>query len=348
MKKHILLTAFILISGTISSAQFPQIITYMGSLTDSSGVAVKDDIYKLKFKIYDDSTGTSALWESGDSISVQITDGNFIYDLGSNIGLPDSLSKYPRLWLGIIVEMPNATEKIVSLSYDNPYSEEPASEYEEKDSLVNVKSDELALLDPKYIRSPKVDPPSSGDSHPTAKEPAIHVFLKSSLDLNGRYKVKYIDESAKTDVKTGISAALEFQEILNGGALIRGAGIEYMLGRSQRDYEGDFSFISVYFLMKFTIFSRELTSDLPFFTGKLGYNYLTGDENFKGTEPYEAKLKGGLTFGVGFGYNFDNKVICEAIYQVNNGEASLGNADFNIKYTRFSLSVGVYLNPGRR
>ncbi len=79
-------------------------INYQGKLTDSSGVAVSDDTYHMKFRLYSAETGGTALWEGnrssnlGDRISV--TSGLFSVMLGSSTALT-SVDFNQTLWLEV-------------------------------------------------------------------------------------------------------------------------------------------------------------------------------------------------------------------------------------------------------
>jgi hypothetical protein len=106
MKKSI---AFLILSlviiNSLASADVPATFSYQGILTDSLGEPVEDDIYAIQFRIYEDSATTSPLWESNGFIPKQTTDGLFNHIMGSSNPLPDSLSKYDGLWVGITVDL---------------------------------------------------------------------------------------------------------------------------------------------------------------------------------------------------------------------------------------------------
>ncbi len=80
----------------------PRTIAYQGRLTDNTGVTVADGPYLAKFIIYDASSGGTALWNSNFQ-TVNIVDGLFAYDLGSNSVLPGNLFADTGRWLGITV-----------------------------------------------------------------------------------------------------------------------------------------------------------------------------------------------------------------------------------------------------
>jgi hypothetical protein len=85
------------------SADVPAFISYQGRLTDDAGQPVTGTL-NIKFKIYGSPDGDDSLWSSGFQ-SVDVEDGLFKYNLGSNVPLTKELfitndSRY----LGITVE----------------------------------------------------------------------------------------------------------------------------------------------------------------------------------------------------------------------------------------------------
>lgn len=83
----------LLLITAIAVAEVPQLITYQGRLTETDGSAVPDGSYNLTFQIVEHDPppmGEDPLWSSGVQ-SVQVTDGVFVYYLGSNTPLPVSI-----------------------------------------------------------------------------------------------------------------------------------------------------------------------------------------------------------------------------------------------------------------
>ena len=88
---------------TISTfAEVPKVISYQGRLTDAGGNPVPDGNYNLTFQIVEFDPlpiGSSPLWSSGEQ-TVTVSNGLFVYYLGSNVPLPteifnnDSLTGY--------------------------------------------------------------------------------------------------------------------------------------------------------------------------------------------------------------------------------------------------------------
>lgn len=95
------LALFVLALHTV--AEVPQLITVQGRLTDSLGNTVSDSDYQITFTIYNDPTGGSTLWSSGQQI-VPVARGLFTYQLGSAVQLPDDLFALDTIrYLGITV-----------------------------------------------------------------------------------------------------------------------------------------------------------------------------------------------------------------------------------------------------
>ncbi|MDH3890706.1 MAG: hypothetical protein OEV49_06445 [candidate division Zixibacteria bacterium] len=82
-------------------ADVPTVISYQGRLTDSTGAPV-DTVAPMMFWIYDDTLGTSMLWNESHA-SVVVTDGLFTVLLGSTTPLDASFFNGDILGLGIRV-----------------------------------------------------------------------------------------------------------------------------------------------------------------------------------------------------------------------------------------------------
>jgi hypothetical protein len=118
-----------------------------------------------------------------------------------------------------------------------------------------------------------------------------------------------------------------------------GAGITYQFPRCQERFKGDFYFIPVYGLIKIRSASEKVA---PYGIGQIGYNIIfEGDTDYKGTGIYAADLEGGLYYGVGGGIILGEKFQIEALYSVNNGTATILGTEFDIEYSKVTLSVGV-------
>lgn len=160
--------------------------------------------------------------------------------------------------------------------------------------------------------------------------------FKFGLDSEGRHKVSGYGASGTEDVEAGVSLSAEFFGPV-ANVLDLGGGITLQSPRSQTDYEGDFGFIPFYFAMRARFLDRDTT---PYFIGQLGYNFFYGDSDYKGTGIYEADLDGGLYWGLGGGVIIQKHFLIELLYTENNGTASTVGYDFDVKYSKFTLSFG--------
>ena len=74
-----------------AGASFNEKINYQGKLTDSTGIAVPDSTYCMKFRLMDSAGGTTELWSEVWDVSagkVSTTSGLFSVLLGSRSYLP--------------------------------------------------------------------------------------------------------------------------------------------------------------------------------------------------------------------------------------------------------------------
>ena len=116
-----LATILILGSCLVALAEVPQIISYQGRLTDASGEPVGDDLYILEFRIYGSEAGADLLWSSAEQ-KVDIAEGLFTYNLGSNTPFPKELfTTAGERYLAIVVSgEPESTPRIRLVA--GPYS----------------------------------------------------------------------------------------------------------------------------------------------------------------------------------------------------------------------------------
>ena len=79
------------ITANTAKAQLNPVVTMQGFLTDSAGRALPDGTYQSKFRIYDDPTGGTLLWEESHDLSLD----HGLYDalLGSVTPLNRRLTK---------------------------------------------------------------------------------------------------------------------------------------------------------------------------------------------------------------------------------------------------------------
>ncbi len=114
---YTLIAAFLFLnaSASISFSSIPQLLSYQGRLTTPDGLPVPDGDYQLHFRIYNVSSGGSALWYSN-AQTVSVTNGLYSYLLGSSVPFPNGLFTGNR-WLGITVGTdPELTPRIQLLS----------------------------------------------------------------------------------------------------------------------------------------------------------------------------------------------------------------------------------------
>jgi len=89
-------------SGVGVASVVSPLLQYQGRLTDpATGEAVADDVYSMRFGLYDVESGGSPLWEETKNLSVQ--GGLFSTVLGDPIPLDQDLFGGQALWLGIKV-----------------------------------------------------------------------------------------------------------------------------------------------------------------------------------------------------------------------------------------------------
>jgi hypothetical protein len=99
---RVLVTTFLLIvSVGVALAQIPRTLSYQGVLTDSTNQPKPDGSYSFTFRIYQTSSGGSALWS--ETKSLQTKRGLFSTLLGDATVFPSSLSFSQQYWLSVQV-----------------------------------------------------------------------------------------------------------------------------------------------------------------------------------------------------------------------------------------------------
>jgi hypothetical protein len=95
----------LLLTGLSAYSQMPKTISYQGVLTDTSNNPVPDGNYNLTFKLYDVTTGGTALWSEGQLVSVN--KGIFSVILGSvaPLNLPFNKPYYLGVTVGAGTEL---------------------------------------------------------------------------------------------------------------------------------------------------------------------------------------------------------------------------------------------------
>jgi len=85
----ILCSMILALVPSVAEGDVPKLINFQGLLRDGSGNPVVNGVYVIRFRIYDDSTAGSNLWEEFDD--VQTTNGLFNVRLGDTTDLPNGL-----------------------------------------------------------------------------------------------------------------------------------------------------------------------------------------------------------------------------------------------------------------
>ena len=97
MKKTSLVTIIALMMVGLSFADVPATINFQGALKDENGEPVNDTKI-IQFLIYDDETAGSLVWSEYQS-SVEIVDGIFSVELGSDTAFPSDLFQDEELYI---------------------------------------------------------------------------------------------------------------------------------------------------------------------------------------------------------------------------------------------------------
>ena len=82
MKSTIVVVLVVLLAGVVH-AEIPQVISYQGKVTDTSGNPVADGSYTMRFRIYDAVTSGTLLWDSGVR-TISVAGGIFSVLLGES------------------------------------------------------------------------------------------------------------------------------------------------------------------------------------------------------------------------------------------------------------------------
>ena len=158
--------------------------------------------------------------------------------------------------------------------------------------------------------------------------------VKFGFDISGDHEVSRLGVTASEDVEESISISLEGVAGISDNVGI-GGGFTWQVPRSQEGFPGDFYFVPFYGLMKIRSASAEFA---PYFIGQIGYNFIyEGDTAYKGA----GSLDGDLYYGVGGGVILNNRFQIEALYSVNNGTYRVLGSQFDIEYSKITLSFGM-------
>jgi hypothetical protein len=159
-------------------------------------------------------------------------------------------------------------------------------------------------------------------------------------DFNGKDKLN----EGSIDINSSFCLGYEYS--ITEGPLEYGAGIQYQFDREFKNANNyKFNYIPVYGLANY--YFNEGDGIKPYLAGKLGYNFLIGNEDFKevvytntGNRAGTGSCNGGLFYGLGFGITYE-KFKVELLYSVNNGGLSFaGQKIEDFSYSKVGLSFG--------
>ncbi len=89
MKRFFILLTCLLVSvAVVAAAEVPQLINFQGRLTDTGGATVPDGSYIVTFRLFDNLTGGSLLWEEDQTVTT--FNGLFTVLLGASTPIPDA------------------------------------------------------------------------------------------------------------------------------------------------------------------------------------------------------------------------------------------------------------------
>jgi hypothetical protein len=169
------------------------------------------------------------------------------------------------------------------------------------------------------------------------------VCIKFNLDLVGNHKLSANSLEENTDVKTGFSVSFEFLLRPNDYILWGlGGTAQFRRGLDIISKSANFNFIAIYGIFKINI--KKEANVIPQIVGHLGYNILTGNSGYS----EDLAVNGEVYLGIGINFEINKVFNIEVLYKVNEEKANSteDNNDtvYNISYSYFSLSWGVYLN----
>ncbi len=100
MKTILVILAIVMMAAVPASAQIPRLINYQGVLTDDMGVVVSDGSYSMTFRLYEEPSGGTQLWE--ETIDVNVSKGIFNTTLGHDVVITEFFDK--PLYLSIEID----------------------------------------------------------------------------------------------------------------------------------------------------------------------------------------------------------------------------------------------------
>lgn len=162
--------------------------------------------------------------------------------------------------------------------------------------------------------------------------PALaETVIKAGLDLEGTGKWGSFEQDIEQSYTVGLEYYLGVHQFVDIGV-----GGEYQLPRSAKGSSGNFQFIPAYGCVRVAPLSLPVVR--PYAAGRAGYNFLLGNDEFKGPG---GELKGGFHWGIGAGASVLQVLIVEGMYTVYNGTLSWSGSDIDFTYSKFSLYAGL-------
>ena len=160
---------------------------------------------------------------------------------------------------------------------------------------------------------------------------ALMAQIRLSVDMAGTATVEAGGTSTDADALLGIT--LGYDHVLgNASGIDYGAGLEYQL---DRDIEvsgtkaGSMGFTSILGFGNYNI------NESMYAGARVGFALMfSGDDDFSA----EADLKGGLMYGVYFGYNINEQMGVAVGYNSNAGTAEASGITMDFSYTRLGIS----------
>jgi hypothetical protein len=130
------------------------------------------------------------------------------------------------------------------------------------------------------------------------------------IDMGGTHKLSVGSSNVDYDSKLGISPSFEVLVPAMPNLLV-GGGLEYQLGRGLDidNFDGKFGFIPIYVVGKYA-FLKDLPVT-PEVIANIGYDMLTGNDDYKG----DGTLGGGLCYAIGLGVNHPKGYNLQIMYR---------------------------------
>ena len=162
--------------------------------------------------------------------------------------------------------------------------------------------------------------------------------LRAGFDVSGELKVAAQGNSETVDAETGITIGYDVVT-QDQGILKLGIGGEFMIGRGAEDFgEGKGAFHSVYGFGKYSL------NEQAYGLGRVGYNFHTGDDDYKDAGyGINVDLEGGMMYSIGGGFLMTPTIALEGTFSSHSGGIKLSangiSETVKITYTRMSLGV---------